>query len=141
MSQLAITFDPAWAGREAWQAQLEVLRAVVTHLTSKEVLDKIDVAKSTLSEALHERNDKRWAAEWTHVIKAMLARRYDEVSVDLLRKLCDFDLATTTLVVGEPRELTPEEENQILRSELARLGEQGVAALDRVRSKGKAKRR
>lgn len=139
MSQLAISFDAAWAGREAWQSQLDVLRAAVTHLTPKEVLDTIDVAKSTLSEALHERNDKRWAAEWTHVIKAMLAKRYDDVSRDLLRKLCEFDVATTTYEIGESRPMTDAELAVAYRAELARLGDQGKAAIDRIHGKRKGR--
>ena len=139
MGQLAIAWSPAYAGNEAWQLQLAVLRAAVDHLTPKEVLDVIDVNKSTLSDALHERNEKRWAARWTHIVKAMLSKRYDEVSIDLLQRLCEADLAVTTLVVGEPRPLTVEEERDALRAELARMGTEGNAAIDRVR--GKAKRR
>lgn len=136
--QLGLVYTPSYSGHEAWQAQLEVLRAAVIHLTPKEVIDQLDVSKSTLSQALHEQADKRWAAEWTHIVKAMLAQRYDEVSIDLLRKLCDRDLAVTVYIVEECRELTPAEEAAALRFEMARL-EGGRAALARVAAKGKRK--
>jgi hypothetical protein len=136
--QYSLTYAPSYSGHEAWQAQLEVLRAAVIHLTPKEVIDQLDVSKSTLSQALHEQADKRWAAEWTHIVKAMLAQRYDEVSVDLLRKLCDLDLTVTTYVVEEPHGMTPEQERDAYRAELARI-EGGKAAIARVQAKGKRK--
>lgn len=139
MSQTSIGFSPAWTGRVAWDAQLEILRACVDHLTSKEVCDVIDIGKSMLSQALSPHHDKLVDPLWIHQIKAMLARRYDKVSQDLLRKLCEQDVAVTTLVVGEPVSLTPEQENVELKRELARL-EGGTAALDRVRSLAKVGR-
>ena len=136
--QCSLVYAPSYSGREAWLAQLEVLRAAVIHLTPKEVIDQLDVSKSTLSQSLHEQADKRWAAEWTHVVKAMLAQRYDEVSIDLLRKLCDMDLTVTTYVVEEPCGMTPEQERDAYRAELART-EGGKAAIARVLAKGKRK--
>ncbi len=137
MSQGWLLYSPAVTGREAWLAQLEVIRAAVIHLTPKEVIDEIDIAKSTLSQALSEAADKRWAAEWTHVVKTMLARRHDDVSTDLLRKLCEHDTTVTPFVVDEPRNLTPEQERDGYRSELARMGGDGKAAIDRALGKGK----
>jgi hypothetical protein len=137
MGQLALTYRPVYAGHEAWQEQLEIIRAAVKHLTPKEVLFELDIAKSTLSEALAEQNSKRWAAEWTHILKAMLAQRFDDVSIELLRKLCEADMTVTPLEVGEPRALTPEQERDLYRAELARLGDAGKAAIARVQSKGK----
>lgn len=135
--QLGLVYRPSYAGHEAWQLQLEVIRAAVIHLTPKEVLDQIDVNKSSLSEALHERNDKRVAAEWIHIIKAMLSQRYDDVSQDLLRKLCDLDMTVTPFAVGEPAGMTPEQERDAYRAELARMGEDGKAAIDRVKRKAR----
>lgn len=141
MSQLALVYKADFVGRAAWEAQLEILRSAVVHLTPKEVLYELGIAKSTLSEALasgeKEKGEKRIAAEWVHIIKAMLARRYDDVSQDLLRKLCEADMAVTSLEVGEPRGLTPEEERDAYRSELARMGPEGKAAIDRVKKQGR----
>jgi hypothetical protein len=141
MSQLGFRYRPAHEGHEIWLQQLETLRAAVAHLEPKNVLFELDISKSTLSEALNEKNDKRWAAEWTHIVKSMLSQRYDELSRELLGKLCEFDIAVTPFVVSEPHALTPEQERDAYRAELART-EEGRAAIDRVRklSKGKGKR-
>ncbi len=139
MSQLSLVYRPAHAGGEAWQRQLEVLRAIVEHLGRKEVAFELDVTGSALGDALHERDRKRWAAEWTHVVKAMLAHRYDDASRALLLQLCEADLEVTPLTVGEPRGLTPEELAIAYRRELAALGADGKAAIDRVLGKGKRK--
>lgn len=156
MGQLALVYDPNYVGRTAWDAQLEILRAAVAHLTPKEVTFALGIAKSTLSEAIRqpaledenggdrrdkEKGDRRVAAEWVHIIKAMLARRFDDVSQDLLRQLCDADMAATPYEIGEPRGLTPEEERDGYRAELARMGEEGKAAIARVQSQGKGKKR
>lgn len=140
MGQLALVYEPKHTGGECWKNQLEVLRVAVEHLTRKEVAWQIGVTDQALGDALFERDKKRWAAKWTHIVKAMLAQRYDEVSVDLLRKLCEFDLAATPYEVDEPRELTPEEEAAGYRAELARMGEEGRAAIARVKGKGKKKK-
>lgn len=77
MRQLALTYKPSHAGHEGWLIMLEALRCAVAHLGQKEVCFELDVAKSTLSEALNEKNDKRWAAEWTCKLLAMLTVRGD----------------------------------------------------------------
>jgi len=88
MAQQALTFGPGYEGRQAWLAQLELLRAAVGHLVAKEVADQLDTNRSTLSEALNEQRDRKWAAEWTHTVKAMLAARHDDpVAADLLRRI------------------------------------------------------
>ena len=88
MAQQALTFGPGYEGRQAWLSQLELLRAAVGHLVAKEVADQLDTNRSTLSEALNEQRDRRWAAEWTHTVKAMLAARHDDpVAADLLRRI------------------------------------------------------
>src|SRR5690349_5959486 len=99
MAQQALAFGPAYEGRQAWEAQLELLRAAVNHLVAKEVADQLDTNRSTLSEALNEQRDRRWAGEWTHTVKAMLkARRDDAVAADLLARICASDMATTPSV-------------------------------------------
>ncbi len=107
--QLALVYRPAHAGGEAWQRQLEALRIAVEHLGRKEVAYEIDVNGSTLSDALNERDRKRWAAEWTHVVKAMLASKHDEISAELLRKVCEADMTTTALVVSAELDLSPDD--------------------------------
>jgi hypothetical protein len=139
-AQLSLTYRPAHAGAESWQLQLEVLRAVVEHLGRKEVAFELDVTGSALGDALHERDRKRWAAEWSHVVKAMLAQRYDDVSRELLSQLCETDIALSTMELVERRTLTPEEMVKELRRELVAMGATGQAAIDRVLlMKGKRK--
>src|SRR3990167_10569837 len=132
MGQLEIAYDPKYEGRQSWDRQLDLLRLVVEHLTRKEVAWCLGVTDQALGDALFERDRKRWAAKWTHVVKAMLRRRYDAGSVDLLRRLCESDLELTPYVVDEARELSPVEQAAAYRSELAGLGDEGKAAIARV---------
>lgn len=112
MSQQALTFGPGYEGRQAWLAQLELLRAAVNHLVAKEVVDQLDTNRSTLSEALNEQRDRRWAAEWTHTVKAMLAARHDDpVAADLLRRICQADMAAAPAVTTI--EMTDEEREEV----------------------------
>ena len=113
MSQKALTFGPGYEGRQAWLAQLELLRAAVNHLLAKEVVDQLDTSRSTLSEALNEQRDRKWAAEWTHTVKAMLTERQhdDPVAADLLRRICEADMATAPSVVL--LEMTDEEREEV----------------------------
>jgi hypothetical protein len=78
MLQLDLSYTPSHAGREGWLLALEALRSAVAYLGQKEVCYALDVAKSTLSEALNERNDKRIAGEWICKVAAMLAAKGDD---------------------------------------------------------------
>lgn len=112
MSQASLTFGPAYEGRQAWLAQLELLRAAVNHLVAKEVADQLDTNRSTLSEALNEQRDRRWAGEWIHIVKAMLkARREDAVAADLLARISAADMAVTPLL--KPLEMSDEEREDV----------------------------
>ena len=127
MPQAALNFGATYHGSEAWEAQLEVLRSAVSHLGAKEVAFQLDINRSTVSESLHPpssnqskggepRYERRWAAEWTHTVKAMLAARIgDQVAFDLLKRLCETDVVTTPFIVDEPVEMTPEEEVAVER--------------------------
>jgi hypothetical protein len=137
-AQLSIGFKPSYAGGESWQAQLILLRTAVEHLGRKEVAFELDVNGSTLSDALNERDRKRWAAEWTHVLKAMLSIRRDDISRDLHRKLVEAD--AVGFVVEEQAALTPEEMNAAYERELRALGDGGKAAIERVRRRGGSRR-
>lgn len=126
-AQLSLTYKPAHAGGEAWQRQLAILRTIVEHLGRKEVAFELDISGSGLSDALNERDRKRWAAEWTHVVKAMLSSKHDDVSSKLLRELATADIANTSFVLDESIDLTPEEIVAALKRD-----EDGRAALERV---------
>lgn len=113
MSQTALAFGPAYEGRQAWEAQLELLRAAVSYLVAKEVCDQLDVGRTSLSEALNEQRDQKWAAEWTHTVKAMLAAKQhdDPVASDLLRRICQADNAAAPSVAT--LEMTDEEREEV----------------------------
>ena len=132
--QLAIAYPADYVGDQAWQRQLEAIRAAVQHLRAKEVAFVLDVGATHLSDALHERDRKVWHGRWTHVIKAMLAAQHgDETSADLLRQIVEADVAATPYSICEDETLTPEQEAAALRRELAKFGDAGKAAIGRVR--------
>jgi hypothetical protein len=83
MRQLSLPCDDA-AG---WPALLHALDDAVTYLGLKEVCYRLDVAKSTICDALHDRNDRRWAHEWTCVVLEMLAERRSEICRELARAI------------------------------------------------------
>jgi hypothetical protein len=135
--QLSIVYDPTYVGREAWQRQLVVLRTAVEHLGRKEVAYSLDVAGTYLSDAMNERDRKRWAAEWTHVVLAMLHSRRDDTSRGLMRQLAELGVSATPLVVDDSVEMTPEEQIAALRRELLALGDAGKAAVERVKRRAR----
>lgn len=119
-AQLSLVYNPSTAGREAWLAHLEVLRSAVSHLGLKEVSFAIDVSGSMLSDALNERDRKRWAGEWTLVIQAMLRNKYDPIAFDLLHKVASTGIGCTPFCVQEEDEITPEDEAVWQRVEAAK---------------------
>lgn len=136
--QLGLAYPAAYVGREAWQRQLDAIRAAVRHLTAKEVAHELDVGPTNLSDALNERDRKVWHGHWTHVLKAMLAARHgDDVAADLLRQIVEADVCTTPFAVSDEVELTPEQEASALRRELLKFGDAGKTALDRVKKRGR----
>lgn len=127
MQQLPFAYEPGDAGRRAWLSMLEVIRAAVNHLGPKHVEHELDISKSTLSEALNEQRDRRWAAEWTHVVIAMLDRQHTAASDDFVRRILEAQAALSTRFVVADRcdEPTPEE----------------VAAAERVLAKVRGRKR
>lgn len=111
--QLSLGYSPSYIGGETWKLRIEVLRSAVNHLGLKEVSFAIDVSGSMLSDALNERDRKRWAGEWTDIVKAMLCLRErvgDEIAVDLLRRLCELDVLGTPFAVRNEDAVSPDEE-------------------------------
>lgn len=109
-AQLSLVYPPEYVGAEAWKRQLEAIRSAVMHLGLKDVAFTLDVSGSMVSDALNERDRKRWAAEWTHVLKAMLAARYsDETAAGMLRAIVEADVAASGFQLVDPDNLTPEQ--------------------------------
>lgn len=119
MRQLELTYSASYIGHKAWRGDdenqiggaLAVLNAAIEHLGRKNVLEEIDVNKTTLSEALGEKNDKRVAAEWVFKVLAMLTLKGDERSAELQREILAAlaALAPRHQVVDASDEPTPEE--------------------------------
>src|SRR5690348_1675368 len=94
-----------------WERLLSRLASAVDFLGLKEVAFRLDVAASTLSNAKQDKNERRWAQEWTLVVLEMLADRYDETANEIARAILDEQAAITRrfAVVLESEEPTPEE--------------------------------
>ena len=136
-AQLSIAYDPGYVGAQSWERHLAVVRTVVEHLGRKEVAFVLDVSGSQLSDAMSERDRKRWAGEWTHKLFAMLEGRRDEVSHGLSRQLAESSFGACSWLVDEPVAMSLEEENAALRRELAGCGEAGRAAVERIKRRKK----
>lgn len=130
-AQLMLVYAPAAEGSQTWSAELDVLREAVALLGLKEVCHEVN--RTLLCDAMAERDRKRWAAEWTHVIIAMLTRRADELAGDVLHALARARMGIAALDVVESLQLTHEEERV-----LAKLEEKRSKAA--ARSRGKAAR-
>ncbi len=106
MRQLSMSYD----GKETWSQLLSALDNAVTHLGLKEVVYKLNVAKSTVCDALHDRNDRRWAQEWTLVVLEMLADLYSETGNQLARAILEAQAAATRrFYITDDDGPTPEE--------------------------------
>lgn len=106
MRQLSMSYD----GKETWSQLLSALDNAVTHLGLKEVVYKLNVAKSTVCDALHDRNDRRWAQEWTLVVLEMLADLYTETGNQLARAILEAQAAATRrFYITDDDGPTPEE--------------------------------
>ena len=85
-------------------------RDAVTHLGLKEVTFKLNVAKSTLCDALKDRNDRRWAQEWTLVVLEMLVDLYTDTGNQFAKAILDAQaLVTRRFVVVDDEEVSAAE--------------------------------
>lgn len=109
-AQLSLVYSPATVGADAWSAQLEAIRAAVNHLGLKDVAYTLDISGSGLSDALNERDRKRWAAQWTHVVLSMLnARRGDEIAQQLKRTIAGAALVAAELELAGDDSISDDE--------------------------------
>lgn len=95
MRQLALGYKPAHVAKSALEDLLAALQQAVLHLGLKEVTYELDVAKSTVSEALSGNSDRRWAHEWTLTVLAMLSARHNETCDRLARNIHDAEAAVS----------------------------------------------
>jgi hypothetical protein len=78
-----------------WERLRLVIDNAVHHLGLKEVVFKLNAAKSTVSDALGDKNDRHWRQEWTLTILEMLADRYSETSNQYAKAILDAQAALT----------------------------------------------
>lgn len=111
---------------ESWPRLLSAIDDAVTYLGLKEVTYRLDVAKSTVCDALHDRNDRRWAQEWTCKVLEMLRERNHPTASQFAKAILDAQAAITgAFIVVENEVVTPEE----------------IAAAERVLSIARKRRR
>lgn len=127
-AQLSLVYAPGEQGRMLWLTQLEAIRTAVGYLGLKEVSFALDVSGSMLSDALNERDRKRWACEWTQVLKVMLMKRADVIARKLLRGIVESEVAGTDIELAD-------DEDDIDADEL----QAALAAINSVRRKKKAR--
>jgi hypothetical protein len=109
----------------------------VNHLGLKDVAWVLDISGSQLSDAVNERDRKRWAGEWLDVVKQMLLQRHDEIAIDIYRRLVELDTANSPFVVVDDDVMCPEEEAAALKRELMKFGDAGRAVVERYRKRRK----
>lgn len=114
MSQLEIAFHPSQHGREVWKVELDWARRCVTELGAKEVCYWLDIAPSTLSEALAERDKKALKGEWVRVLVMMAPQSLREEWLRLVAGPMHF-------VVERRKKLTPEQELRAMKRAIAKL--------------------
>jgi hypothetical protein len=123
MRQMLMPLDD----QTSWQRLLSRLSTAVDFLGLKEVAFKLDVAASTLSNAKQDKNDRRWAQEWTLTILEMLADRYDDTANEIARA-----------IVHEQAQITRRFEVVAIDDETT---DAEIAAAERVVSRLKKRRR
>lgn len=114
------------ADETPWERLRLVIDNAVHHLGVKEVVYRLNAAKSTVSDALGDKNDRHWRQEWTLVVLEMLADRYSETSNQYAKAIIDAQAAITRRfeVVSIDDAMTDEE----------------IATLERLSAKAKKQR-
>lgn len=123
MQQLSLTCNDL----TPWDRLLARIEDAVQHLGLKDVTYKLNVAKSTLCDALKDRNDRRWAQEWTLVVLEMLADCYTDTANEFAKAILDAQAVVTRRfeVASKEDAMTDDE----------------IATLERLSAKAKKHRR
>ena len=69
--QLSLGYSPEHAGREDWRSELDWARSAVDSIGHKHVAYALDIAPSTLTDALKERDGKGLRAEHLTIIRRL----------------------------------------------------------------------
>lgn len=119
-AQIEIEFHPSQAAREVWKLELEWARRAVLAIGAKDVVFYLDIAASTLSEALSESPDRKrkkpkgLRAEWLRVIVMMSSPVMREEWLRIVSRPMGF-------VVARHKNLTPEQRLAAQRRVLERI--------------------
>jgi hypothetical protein len=76
MQQLPMAYDDS----TPWTRLRGIVENAVNHLGQKEVTFKLNIAKSTLTDALRDRNDRGLRLEWTLAVLELLRDQYTEIA-------------------------------------------------------------
>lgn len=108
MAQLALSYDDS----TPWTRLRGLIENAVNYLGQKEVVFELGIAKSTLSDALHDRNDRGWRHEWTVKVLAMLREQYTDTANEYMRAILEAEAAVTRRfeVVAADSYISPEDE-------------------------------
>lgn len=120
--QLPMTYGSVAAGSEDWDAQLKWLRRVVDVLGHKHIAGELDIAPSTLTDALLERERKAMKGEWIAKIVRMSSPGLREEWLSIWTEAYDYE---------HPKRrptMTPEDELRLLKEHLT---EDSPGALNR----------
>lgn len=124
MQQMAMVLDE---DETPWAMLRLTIANAVHHLGIKEVVFKLNAAKSTVSDALGDKNDRHWRHEWTLTVLEMLANQYTETANQFAKAILDAQAAMTRRfeVVSMDEAMTDDE----------------VATLERLTAKAKRQKR
>ena len=94
-----------------WDVLLGRIETAVHHLGLKEVVFRLNSAKSTVCDALKDRNDRRWAQEWTVAVLEMLRDEHTDTAAQLSHAILAAQASVTKRfeVVDADNEPTAEE--------------------------------
>jgi hypothetical protein len=84
VTQLSLGYAPEHQGREVWRLEIDWARRAVEAIGHKDVAFALDIAPSTLTDALHEREPLGYAPER---IKTMDAAEELRVTRELMQRL------------------------------------------------------
>jgi hypothetical protein len=91
MTQLAMNYEDV----TPWEQLRHILESAVLHLGHKEVVYKLNAQKSTVSDALGDKNDRHWRQEWTITVLEMLRDRYTDTSNQFIKAILEAQAAVT----------------------------------------------
>lgn len=122
--QLALTYDPASEGGSVWVEELAWLRRAVDVLGHKHVAAELDIAPSTLTDALLERERKSIKGEWIAKVRHMCSDSMREEWLRIVSRPLGYEPERVA-------PLTADEELRLLREYLKSKAAGALEGFDR----------